>query len=387
MKNNIAIMGVLLLLAAGCSKNQVEIIDDPQTEEDAWVDDLTLPVPIEFSSSGMNTKATPSGPIEGTVMDNLDIGIFALAVQDDTNPTIPYNQNPYTQIWNTDVPETVLLYNEHAVTGAEGSVTLDEAKYYPIESDYSYSFYSYYPYKTPESGDKTCVRILYDNIGYTDILWAKDDAFKFQSFPELVGFNAKYIRRLKQDGNYNEWMPTLAFKHVLTSLKVNAEIIDAVGTSNIRIETVKLKNTYKTAVLYVADARSAGDDNASGQIRGRATGEIILTKNIGTDGAENLVTDFSDVELSAEPVTLSHFLVLPSESFTFEVTYGIWDADLQAFASKKTAEYTLSNRAEMFEQGKRYNVNVELNDALEIEIKYTLTDWVNGGDAILTENE
>ena len=63
MKNNIAIMGVLLLLAAGCSKNQVEIIDDPQTEEDAWVDDLTLPVPIEFSSSGMNTKATPSGPI------------------------------------------------------------------------------------------------------------------------------------------------------------------------------------------------------------------------------------------------------------------------------------------------------------------------------------
>ena len=153
------------------------------------------------------------------------------------------------------------------------------------------------------------------------------------------------------------------------------------------IETVKLKNTYKTAVLYVADARSGGDDNASGQIRGRATGEIILTKDTGTDGTENLVTDFSDVELSAEPVTLSHFLVLPSKSFTFEVTYGIWDADLQAFASKKTAEYTLSNRAGMFEQGKRYNVNVELNDALEIEIKYTLTDWVNGGDAILTENE
>ena len=253
--NSVIMTGALLLIAAGCSKSKVEVINEPQSQEDAWVNDLSLPVPIEFSAPSALSKATPSGPVEGTVMDDLDIGIYALAITDG-QPETPSHSGPHTQIWNTSNAASVLLRNEHATTGTDGSITLDETKYYPIDSDYSYSFFGYYPYTGTVDAHTDYVRILF-NIGYTDILYAADHAQKFSAIQDLIGFNAEYIRWLKRTSNYYELHgPKLDFKHMLTSLKISAVIknLGAEEQGNIRIQSVKLKNAYNDAYLYVADS-------------------------------------------------------------------------------------------------------------------------------------
>lgn len=379
--NSVIMTGALLLIAAGCSKSKVEVINEPQSQEDAWVNDLSLPVPIEFSAPSALSKATPSGPVEGTVMDDLDIGIFALAITDG-QPETPSHSGPHTQIWNTSNAASVLLRNEHATTGTDGSITLDETKYYPIDSDYSYSFFGYYPYTETADIHTDYARILF-SIGYTDILYAADHAQKFSAIQDLIGFNAEYIRWLKRTSNYYELHgPKLDFKHMLTSLKISAVIknLGADEQGNIRIRSVKLKNAYNDAYLYVADNRSEG--NLSGRIVGNRIGVIELKKNTaGAGEAENLVTDFSSVELGSENAYLSEFIVVSGQEYTFEVTFGIWDGE--GFSNTVTKEYTISkNEPDTFRAGTRYNVLFELDQALNLELKYTLTNWVDNGTAI-----
>ena len=379
--NSVIMTGALLLIAAGCSKSKVEVINESQPQEDAWVNDLSLPVPIEFSAPSALSKATPSGPVEGTVMDDLDIGIFALAITDG-QPETPSHSGPHTQIWNTSNAASVLLRNEHATTGMDGSITLDETKYYPIDSDYSYSFFGYYPYTETADIHTDYARILF-SIGYTDILYAADHAQKFSAIQDLIGFNAEYIRWLKRTSNYYDLHgPKLDFKHMLTSLKISAVIKDlgAEEQGNIRIGSVKLKNAYNDAYLYVADSRSEG--NLSGRIVGNRIGVIELKKNTaGAGEAENLVTDFSSTELGSENTYLSEFIVVSGQKYTFEVTFGIWDGE--GFSSTVTKEYTISkNEPDTFRAGTRYNVLFELDQALNLELKYTLTNWVDNGTAI-----
>ena len=379
--NSVIMTGALLLIAAGCSKSKVEVINESQPQEDAWVNDLSLPVPIEFSAPSALSKATPSGPVEGTVMDDLDIGIFALAVTDG-QPETPSHGGPHTQIWNTSNAASVLLDNEHASTGTDGSISLDEVKYYPVDSDYSYSFFGYYPYTATVDTHTDYIRILF-NIGYTDILYAADHAQKFSAIQDLIGFNAEYVRWLKRTSNYYDLHgPKLDFKHMLTSLKISAVIknLGAEEQGNIRIQSVKLKNAYNDAYLYVADSRTEG--NLSGQIVGNRIEVIELKKNTaGTGEAENLVTDFSSVELGSENAYLSEFIVVSGQKYTFEVTFGIWDGE--GFSSTVTKEYTISkNEPDTFRAGTRYNVLFELDQALNLELKYTLTNWVDNGTAI-----
>ena len=363
MKKITLISATLLLLAAGCSKNKVEVIDDPQTEEDAWVNDLSLPVPIQFSSSSMSTKATPSGPIDGTNFNNaLDLGIFALAVEYDRE------SSQYTQVWNRNrFPETILLENEHAVTAADGQINFDETKYYPISNEYSYSFYAYYPYT--DSAIQTVedyYKVTFD-LGYTDILYASKNAY-VSSVSGIIGFNAAYIRWMKKN-NYEENTNVntqLNFVHKLTSLKINVNTT-ADSNSNMRVQTVTLKNTAAQADLYVADSRPAGR-NISGQIQatpGSTGKDIVLTD--GTD------TDFSDIALSNTGTVLSQFLVLPANEYTIEVTYGIYNGDGELDGVTTTSgNVTVKNG---FQAGNRYNVNITLDEVEPIALTADITEW------------
>lgn len=369
------VLGALLLTAAGCSKSTVGVTDNPQPAKDAWVNDLTLPVPIEFSSSSVKTKATPSGSIEGTVMDNLDIGIFALAVEDGSPGTTGYYSGPNKEIWNTGTSGTVLLNNEHATTNTAGSIIMDEVKYYPVDSDRSYSFFSYYPYSETVDMHSDYARVLFD-IGYTDIIYGYSHAKRFSGQENNIGFNAKYIRYLKSTSNYYELhKPNLSFNHMLTRLKINARIKDLTeGTSNVRVQFVRIKNTHNDAYLYIADSRAEG--NLSGQLVGNRIGVINLKKDIGTDGTENMTTDFSDVALNGDETYLSEFLVLEAAEYTLEITFGIWNGE--DFSNQTTKEYTIK-KSDLFKAGTRYDVVFELDEALGIEVTYTLKDWVDGG--------
>ena len=378
MKKITLISAALLLLAAGCSKNKVEVIDESQPQEEAWVNDLTLPVPIQFSTPGINTetKAVTNGPIEGTIMNNLDIGIYALAVGDGDKGNNSPNVNPQT--WKFSDAESILLGNEKVTTGENGEIVL-EGKYYPVTSDYSYSFYSYYPYNESiakvTEGERNSFRTTYTNIGYTDILFARADATKLQMYQDNIGYNAAYIRLLKSTGN-ERFMPELKFEHLLTSLQITAKIAIEEGSSNIRIQNVALTGANTTVYLYIADNydndSSAANDRTGTIVPTGATGKIILTD--GTD------TDFTDVELGAEAKVLSQFLVVPGAGYQMEVTYGIWNNGELTQIVTKSKSVTSSSGS--FEKGNRYNVNITISDALVFDIKSELTAWDDKTDDV-----
>ena len=55
-------LGALAILMAGCSKNEPQVPD-----EDAWVYDLSLPVPIRFGSGIPATKGEEGDPLSGEI--------------------------------------------------------------------------------------------------------------------------------------------------------------------------------------------------------------------------------------------------------------------------------------------------------------------------------
>ena len=82
MKRTIVLGLAALAVLAGCSKTVVEQPAAP-ADNDAWVYDETLPVPVAFVAPGLTlTKAEVAGAIEGSVMNGLDIGVFGLATND-----------------------------------------------------------------------------------------------------------------------------------------------------------------------------------------------------------------------------------------------------------------------------------------------------------------
>lgn len=395
--------GVLLLLAAGCSKNAMAPVSAPSDGSGSWVDDPSLPVPIQFSSYGMSdeTKAVRPGMIEGTSMSNLDVGIFALAVTDDHKPADTgvssdnkFNTHQYPQTWRLSDEESLLLTNEKVTTGDEGYIEMKD-KYYPLTDTYQYSFYSYYPYqeevRSQTSSDGDYYTAEYE-LGNTDILYAYDDAYRFKSYADQLGFNAGYIRFLKKYEDrsqyYSIYKPKLVYGHLLAALIVNAN--STADNANIRIQKVELTDVYTSATLYIADSRKSG--NMSGKIEpvGIPDGNIIVLK--GGDNGEK--TDFSDIVLGTDYRELSKFIVFPGSEthpvtkFTMNVTFGIYvNGTLSGNTDTKTATVTPPRNKTVFEAGKKYNVNITVDDALNIElIETSLNEFDEGGDTGFTWN-
>lgn len=382
--------GILLLLSGGCSKDNTPAAYSGTGHGTGWETDPSLPVPIQFSSFGMDesTRAVSPGMIEGTSMANLDIGIFALAVTDDHEPdpsgdpdNNKFNLHQYPQTWSTDDAGSILLSNEKVTTGDFGQIEMAD-KFYPLDDLHQYSFYSYYPFSENISLHRGTEGEYYTaefGLGSTDILYACDDAFRFKYFPDRKGFNGGYIRFLKQNEEkhqyYSLYKPRLVFRHLLAALKVNAS--SAVEDTDVRISKVELTDAYMSAVLYIADSRKT--DNMSGRLEPSDKGRLTLT-----DGGK---TDFSDVPIGAESVELSEFLVFagdedhPVHEFTMEVTFGRYiDGHLSGNPVTRTS--ILRPPEGSFEAGKMYSVEITVEDSLNMEgIDTSVNEFTEGDNA------
>ena len=198
---------LVMMIMAGCSKKNLQVTPD----EDAWVDDLSLPVPIQFgSSSFLETKAEGIESVDD--LAGKVLGIYGLAKNGSD--------------W-TNGSEDALLYNAKAsVTGSQVNLEGDK-KYYPRESDKNFSFYGVYPRFTgaamdadglyvnigKDSGDN----VVHGLLGSTDIIWSMSEAT-----PEgdVDGYNAKYMRAIRKAGTYDAKSPSFLFGHVTAGLKI-----------------------------------------------------------------------------------------------------------------------------------------------------------------------
>ena len=113
----------------------------------------------------------------------------------------------------------------------------------------------------------------------------------------------------------------------------------------------------------------------SGKIEpvGNADGSSIVLK--GGDNGEK--TDFSDIVLGTDYRELSKFIVFPGSEthpvtkFAMNVTFGIYvNGTLSGNTVTKTATVTPPRNKTVFEAGKKYNVNITVDDALTIELIY-----------------
>ena len=251
---------------AGCSKNNPQ-----QPDPDAWVHDLSLPVPIQFGSPLPVTKAV--GFVDASDLNGIDIGVYGL----DKSADAVWNLQDLTS------GDVILANKKGTITG--GSIDLEGGPYYyPRVSDKNYTFYGYYPKTSPTTSDGGG---LYVNVPLvnTDVLWARAEA-------KGDGYNAMYLRKIRS-GSIVDEVPTFNFEHSTTGLKFIAKANLEGGIHNdndfttTKITKVRVLDVYHNGQLCVAHQTNKA---LEGSIR--PIGEKSNAKIEELDEAEYLDEDF-----------------------------------------------------------------------------------------------
>lgn len=354
---------------ASCSK------DGPQLPpEDAWVNDLSLPVPIQFGSGFSQDLVTKVGYEDLEDFDESVIfGIFGL----DTDSTD----------WSQDSP-AVLLYNASAQF-KDGEIGFRYNKqvvtyYYPMEVSCNYTFYAYHTrnanveHKVDEDGnDGYYVPITF---GSDDVLWAKTEVD--ESMMEKVGrdgFNAAYCRAVRKGGHAEEeYMPNLKFEHLTTALEFyavgdNSEdpgLTDE-DFSEVTVKKISITNAKSGATLCIAHEDSSKEKtwdvsestDAVKVMSGIATGGVHPTVGDGTlvgDGLFLYPQDTYDVEIVINSPKLN----------------GKMDSVLKRSVTADGG----------FKAGHKYRFNIVLKSPEVLNIMITATPFKDGTEDIKEDN-
>lgn len=334
----------LLVLAVSCGKAT------PATDDNAWVNDETQRVPVLFSASkadAAKTKAIQYGPISGSVMNTLDVGVIGVAEKD-------VDSAPVT--WGTDTEGTILIDNREVTTSETGAIVFSPAVYYPYRNQYAYTFYSYYPYSNA-AGETAALTdgaysITYD-LGKTDILWAKSEA---EDYNGITGFNAAYCRAVKKDGLESQYYPKLQYSHLLTALVFRVVGKDSsIEDYDVKVTGLSLTDTYTSATLCIADSY------------GEKTGVLTGSGN-GSIGYPEL-----DVTLAAEESDVCTIMAVPAGSYTADMSISIGDEP------NSTVPLTIGDGSTEYKAGYIYYFTVTVNNPEDVTIVETgLTEWTPG---------
>ena len=335
MKKYICILALAVASLAGCNK------DSAREDENAWIHDESLRVPVLFGSASnieATTKAIQDGLVTGSVMNSLDVGIVGVAEkQSDATPVT----------WSTDLEGSILIDNLGVTTTSTGAVVFSPKIYYPFGNKYAYSFYSYYPYKNTEGQTASVAdgayKITY-NLGNTDILWASAVA---QDYNGTTGFNAAYCRAVKLDGVDSQYYPKLQYSHLLTAL-----VFRIVGKDNdienydVKVTGMQITNTSSTATLCIADSK------------GEQSGVLTGSEDGGSIGFTDL-----DVAPTATESDLCTILAMPARNYTAAITLTVDGTDGRT----------------KYDAGYIYYFTVTINSPQEITIVETgLKEWIPG---------
>ncbi len=344
---HIILLALPVLFAAGCSKAA------PAEDENAWVYDESLRVPVLFGSAASvdaATKAIQYGPVTGSVMNTLDVGIVGVAEKES-------NATPVT--WSTDLDGSVLIDNLGVTTTAEGAVVFSPKIYYPFGNKYAYSFYSYYPY-TNSDGETATVqdgayRITY-GLGNTDILWAEAVAEDYNGTP---GYNAAYCRAVKLDGVDSQYYPKLQYRHLLTALVFRVVGKDTdIENYDVKVTGMQITGTSSQATLCIADSNGA------------QTGTLTGNEDGGDIGFTSL-----EVVPTSEEAELCTILAMPASNYAARVTLTVDGAN------ESSVDLKLGNTdgSTEYRAGYIYYFTVTVNNPQEVTVVETgLTEWVPG---------
>jgi len=209
-------------LVAGCSKDVP--VKGTDSSDDAWRYDESLPVPVEFGTSSLATKA----PIT-TVQDlyGKRFGIFA------------YDKSAR----NLNVDDGLMMRNALAVCGIDGAtgyLEMDQAWYYPVDQDVEFGFRSYYPRNNDgyeQTSTQMTVQVPVTNVH--DVLWAEASVDG--------GYNASYLRA---DG------PAPVFKYSHKTACLSFKACTDLDDVDVKIMFLSFVDVPTSATLCIADTRN-----------------------------------------------------------------------------------------------------------------------------------
>lgn len=278
MNKHIFLMGMAAAMLMTSCTNEDDLAGGSNNQR------LNSDVPIVLSAGQQANKTRAAlgnvvdGKYDGTfdTPDGTNLGFFCLATgkiaakQNITwqtgfdNPNFLWLENIQAKAVTTDDADLDRRVTDLTLFDENGG-TNETKHYYPMGSQYSYTFYGYYPYSANvvHDGNKYSVKVT-GLDGTTDLIWGKSFVDP-NDLDKEDAYSAKYLRdkkkRVENNGEtwnektHKESRPKLTFVHKL--MKFNIILRKGNGGSTrvaqLGIKSAKLLNVADAGTLTIAD--------------------------------------------------------------------------------------------------------------------------------------
>lgn len=371
-------LGALAMIMAGCSK------DVPQApKEDAWVNDLSLPVPIQFGAMEFGVYTKGECITQDNAPEKADFKIWAA----DTSQVSQ---------WNADA-ETVLLNGVDAKFSPDLKMQFvdtngAEVKYfYPYGSKYNYSFFAYSlqtqkPDVKFEEGKGYYVDF---KMGHDDVLYAYSHATTTSG---KKGYNAAFIRQvyknyategvLSEEGKQR--VPHLQFSHLTTALNFKFTIDNSEGgfttiPDKVTVKSLTFHGVTDNARLWIAHNRTSSvleslskTDSLKLEINKHIT-PAKLTEDLGVFFLFPQGYNYEGEDRGKISATL--IVDVPKSMDAGGVSYESVSVPLDLALTRKMNNGT--GKRLPFRAGEIYTIEVVMKSMVHVEVTAGINDWTN----------
>lgn len=312
MNKHIFLMGMAAAMFMTSCTNEDDLAGGSNNQR------LNSDVPIVLSAGQQANKTRASlgnvDPVKGTYDGTFDtpadknLGFFCLATgriaakqeitwQDgNDNPNFLWLENIQAKAVTSDDADLDKRVTNLTLFDENGGTT-ETKHYYPMGSQYSYTFYGYYPYSAnvEHNGNKYSVKVT-GLDGTTDLIWGK--SFVKPDDPDKAdAYSAKYLRDKKKrvvegggtwdDKAHKENRPQLTFVHKLMKFNIILQKGSGENTriAKLGIKSAKLLNVADAGTLTIADLNNRLDaltDDVKGK-EGEFVVDWTTAKNHNTE--------------------------------------------------------------------------------------------------------
>lgn len=389
MRKSLTILFGTAVLALSCSKGDPVI--EPAPEQEDWVYDESLPVPITIGQHTYDAVLTKAAPITEETVEGTLFGVFGIDVGAEGE-------------WSADA-EQVVIYDKYArfdtdrmqFVSEEGDVKY----YYPMITRYNYTFYGFH---TDASRDLAQYRAAFNAswegdalyaefpMGPADILWAKasaeDISGKYNPEDEnevtLSGFNARYARYCRRWGLSGK-EPEFNFDHLTAALHFWAVASDqdaetSIADKGVSIHSLRVVGVPSKARLCIAQrATQEGLFPDEGHLT--AIGDL---DSLSMQSADS----FSEENLGAVPTVSGNqigagLFIVPQDAAGITVSFTLQEPSGLTNVYRQTIPAPSNGK---FEAGKKYNFKIVVNSLEEITIRAAVNGWEDGFAGLPDEN-
>ena len=411
-----------------------------------------VPIVLSAGQQANKTRAALGNVVDGKYDGTFDtpadknLGFFCLATgkiaakQDITwqtgfdNPNFLWLENIQAKAVTSDDADLERRVTDLTLFDEHGGTT-ETKHYYPMGSQYSYTFYGYYPYSADvvHDGNKYSVKVT-GLDGTTDLIWGK--SFVKPDDPDKAdAYSAKYLRDKKKsveanggtwdDKAHKENRPKLTFVHKLMKFNIILKKGSGENTriAKLGIKSAKLLNVADAGTLTIADLDNRLDaltDDVKGK-EGEFVVDWTTAKNHNTETTAFKLKDKDGKVIGGETdgpylgtntdVTVGDGFLLPvptqmgtnDDGSTKYEDNGYLGTDAAAFANKgifrlrveyylsdapdkvyKAAQYEItptfkkvSGEAvnEPWQAGYEYDIVISVSDPEQIQTYGELTPW------------